>query len=69
MESIGKGTGVATAYRFYVIGEGDKILVNELGTFTNDADAMQRGQTLLTGTSGAKAVETWERARLVHRAE
>jgi len=60
---------VSIGYRFYVIGAENRILGNELGTFANDAQAMQRGQELLAATRDAVAVETWERARLVHRAE
>ena len=60
---------MSTAYRFYVIGAEYRILANELATFASDADAIRRGQELLAATSGATAVETWERARLVHRAE
>jgi hypothetical protein len=60
---------MSTAYRFYVIGDGDRILANELLTFADDASAHRQCQTLLTTTAGAKAVEAWERARLVHRIE
>ncbi len=60
---------MSIGYRFYVIGAENRILGNELGTFASDADAMRRGEELLAGTSGAVAVETWERARLVHRVE
>lgn len=60
---------MSTAYRFYVIGSENRILGNELAMFENDAEAIRRGQELLVVTSGAKAVETWERARLVDRSE
>jgi hypothetical protein len=60
---------MSVAYRFYVIGEGDRILVNELLSFADDAATHGPCQTLLTKTAGAKAVEVWERARLVHRVE
>ena len=60
---------MSTAYRFYIIGDENRILANELGSFASDAEAIRRCQQLLTSTGGARAVETWERARLVHRAE
>ena len=60
---------MSVAYRFYVIGDGDRILANELRSFADDAAAHSQCQSLLTKTAGAKAVEVWERARLVHRAE
>jgi len=60
---------MSVAYRFYVIGDGDRILANELMSFADDAAAHRQCETLLTRTTGARAVEVWERARLVHRAE
>jgi len=60
---------MSIAYRFYVMGDGDRILANELLSFADDAAAHSQGQTLLSKTVGAKAVEVWERARLVHRVE
>jgi hypothetical protein len=58
-----------TAYRFYVMGDGDRILANELMSFADDAAAHSQGRVLLAKTMGAKAVEVWERARLVDRVE
>ena len=58
-----------TAYRFYIIGDDNRILANELLTFADDASAHGQCATLLAKTAGAKAVEVWERARLVHRIE
>jgi len=60
---------MSIAYRFYVMGDGDRILSNELMSFVDDAAAHSQGQSLLAKTTGAKAVEVWERARLVHRVE
>ncbi|HTY68894.1 MAG TPA: hypothetical protein VMH36_19735 [Alphaproteobacteria bacterium] len=57
------------AYRFYVMGDGDRILANELMSFADDTAAHSRGKALLAKTTGAKAVEVWERARLVDRLE
>lgn len=57
------------AYRFYVIGDDNRILANELVTFSDDAAARRECETLLARTAGATAVEAWERARLVHRIE
>lgn len=60
---------MSLAYRFYVMGDGDRILANELMSFADDAAAHGQCQTLLAKTAGAKAVEAWERARFVHRVE
>lgn len=60
---------MSTAYRFYVIGDGDRILANELATLADDAAARRQCDALLAGTEGARAVEAWERTRLVHRRE
>ncbi|HTP82145.1 MAG TPA: hypothetical protein VMQ11_04330 [Alphaproteobacteria bacterium] len=60
---------MSIAYRFYVMGDGDRILANELMSFADDTAAHGQGETLLASTAGAKAVEVWERARLVHRVE
>ncbi len=60
---------MSLAYRFYVIGDGDRILSNELLSFADDAAAHRQCEALLTRTAGAKAVEVWERARFVHRVD
>ena len=60
---------MSIAYRFYVIGDDNRILSNELLIFADDAEAHRQCQTMLGKTAGARAVEVWERARLVHRAE
>ncbi len=60
---------VSTAYRFYIIGDGDRVLANELGTFADDVAVRRECEALLAKTPGAKAVEAWDRARLVHRHE
>ena len=57
------------AYRFYVIGDDNRILANELLTFADDAAAHRQCAALLAKTTGARAVEAWEHARLVHRIE
>ena len=57
------------AYRFYVIGDDNRILANEIVTFSDDASARRECEARLVNTSGARAVEAWERARLVHRVE
>jgi hypothetical protein len=60
---------VSFAYRFYVMGEDNRILANEIVTFSDDAAARRECEALLAKTSGARAVEAWERARFVHRVE
>ena len=60
---------MSTAYRFYVIGDDNRVLANELLTFGDDAAAHRQCAALLEKTAGARAVEVWERARLVHRIE
>jgi hypothetical protein len=60
---------VASAYRFYVIGDDYRILANEVETFAADADAIGHGTSYLATVASATAVEIWERARLVHRIE
>lgn len=64
-----QGRSVSLAYRFYIIGDENRILANELVTFVDDAAARRECEVLLARTSGAKAVEAWERARFVHRVE
>lgn len=58
---------MSIAYRFYVIGDGDRVLANEMAMLVDDAAARQQCEALLAKTADARAVEVWERARLVHR--
>jgi hypothetical protein len=60
---------VAVAYRFYVIGDHDKILANELGTFAADGEALDHATEFFAKVADAKAVEIWDRARLINRIE
>jgi hypothetical protein len=60
---------VAIAYRFYVIGDHDRILANELETFAADGDAVDHAAAFFAKVSDAKAVEIWDRARLINRIE
>ena len=69
MVPVAKVRSLTSMYRFYVIGDHDRILVNEVGTFDTDGEAIAHGSAFLTTIAGAKVVEIWERARLVHRVD
>lgn len=60
---------MAVAYRFYVIGDQDRILANELGTFAADGEAVVHAAEFFAKVAAAKAVEIWDRARLINRIE